>query len=282
MRFMAPRMTAAAISIAVLGAGIGACNGDQRETAGQAHPRRAQPMRSVTLAHGVTASLPAGWQLVRKPINQVIYPVQVLAAASFPVELGETRPGCRRVLEQAPPSGALIQVIEYTRRRGLERFPPRKRPFRLPKAAYAPHECAGPSYSVAFRDHRRALQAFVILDRRRVDPRVRHEAIQLLGSIRLENQPMWRQVRRQVLAGLRRDFRTAIDGPSGFVNCFLDRFGRELTRKELRQLVALRAARGEPAAARALNNLAVTSGDVCGGRRWVPELTEAAHGLAAG
>lgn len=278
---MTLRMTAAAISIAVLGMGIGACNNDEQETTGQAHSPT-QPTRSMTLPHGVTASLPAGWDLVRKPINDVIYPVQVLAAASFPVDLGETRPGCRRVLEQEPPGGVLVQVLEYTRQRGLERFPPRKRPFRLPNRAYATHECAGPSYSAVFRDHRRALQAFVILDRRRVDPRTRREAVQLLSSIRFASPHADRHLRRAVLEGVRRDFRAAIQGPSGFVNCFLERFGRQLTQEELRRLAALRALRGEPAAARALNGLAVKSGDVCGGRRWVPQLTEAAHGLGAG
>jgi hypothetical protein len=237
----------------------------------------------VALPHGVTVNVPAGWKLVRKPINQVIYPVQVLAAASFPVDVGETTPGCRRVLDQKPPGGVLIQVIEYTRQPPprLESLPPRERPFRLPRRAYATHECAGPSYNISFRDHRRALQAFVILDRHRVDPRIRREAIELLSSIRFASPPPGKHLRREVLAGLRRDFRSATEGPPGFEACFLDRFSLELTRNELRRLVGIHAAEGEPAAARALNRLGVKSGDVCGGRRWVPQLTEAAHGLAA-
>jgi hypothetical protein len=273
-------VTAAAISIVVIGMGAGGCDSNEPETTGRAHSR-ADLTPSMTLPHGVTASLPTGWHLVRKPINDVTYPVQVLAAASFPLDLGQTRPGCRRVLDQEPPGGVLVQVIEYTRQRGLWRFPPRKRPFRLPERAYATYECAGPSYSVAFRDHRRALQAFVILDRRRVDPRVRREAVQLLSSMRFARPLAERHVRRAVLTGVRRDFRGAIGVPSGFEDCFLERFGRQLTQDELQRLATLRAARGEPAAARALNGLAVNSGDVCGGRRWVPELTEAAHGLGS-
>jgi hypothetical protein len=280
MRFMTRRTTAAAISIAVAGMGIGACSGDEPETAGQT-PSRTQPMRSMTLPHGVTASLPAGWHLVRKPINNATYPVQVLAAASFPVDLGETTPGCRRVREQEPPGGVLIQVIEYTRQPGLPGFPPRKSPFRLPNRAYATYKCAGPSYNIAFRDHHRHLQAFVILDRDRVDPQIRRGAVQLLSSIRFAHPQTAMPLRRTVLAGVRRDFRAAIEGPSGFVHCFLGRFGRQLTRKELQRLIALRVARGEAAAARALNSLAVNSGDICGGRGWVPELTEAAHALGA-
>jgi hypothetical protein len=137
-------------------------------------------------------------------------------------------------------------------------------------------------YNVSFRDHGRRFQVFVMLDRERVDPRVRRQTITLLSSMRFANPHADRPVRREVMDGVRRDFQAAADDPSGFGDCFLARFGRELTREELRRLIALRAARGEPAAARALNDLGVQPGDVCGGRRWVPQLTEAASGLGAG
>jgi hypothetical protein len=280
MRSVTVSTTLTAICIAVAGTAISACTSGERETAPRARSSaRTEP--TVTLPHGVTVSVPTGWHLVRKPINNVIYPDQVLAAASFPVRVGRTTPGCRRVLEQEPPGGVLVQVIEYTRQQRLRPFPARKRPFRLPKRAYAAYECAGPSYNVVFRDHGRALQAFGILDRRLVDSRIRREAIQLLSSIRFARRTAGRHLRRAVLAGVRVDFRSAIRGPSGFEDCFLERFRRQLTRDDLQRLVALRVARGEPSAARAMNGLAVKSGDACGGRRWVPELTSAAHGLAA-
>jgi hypothetical protein len=111
----------------------------------------------------------------------------VFAAASYPVKVGNTAPGCRRVPDQSPPGGVLIQVIQYAGRPDPENFPPRERPFRLPKRTYAAYECAGPSYNIVFRDHRRGLQAFVILDRRRVDPRIRRQAIELLDSMRFDS-----------------------------------------------------------------------------------------------
>ncbi|MDX6581388.1 MAG: hypothetical protein QOI10_572 [Solirubrobacterales bacterium] len=192
MRFIARRLTLAATLMSVIGMGLGACEGDEGVGApgAQAEPA-GQRSRTVSLPRGVRADLPAGWELLRTPINGVIYPAQVFAAASYPVKAGDTTPGCRRVSDQSPPGGVLIQVIQYAGRPKPENFPPRERPFRLPKRAYAVYECAGPSYNIVFRDHRRGLQAFVILDRRRVDPRIRRQAIDLLSSLHFErhNRP---------------------------------------------------------------------------------------------
>jgi hypothetical protein len=89
------------------------------------------------------------------------------------------------------------------------------------------------------------------------------------------------RARHDVLEGARRDFDAAIQGPDGFEDCFIARFGRELTRQRLGRLIATHETRGEPAAARALNRLGAPAGDACGARRWVPQLTEAATGLRA-
>src|SRR5918996_3799254 len=89
----------------------------------------------------------------------------------------------------------------------------------------------------------------------------------------------WKRTRAMVLAGARRDFQVAVEGPRGFAGCFISRFGRRLTQDRVVELAAIHATEGEPAAARALNGLGVRGGDACGGRRWVPQLTEAAMGL---
>jgi hypothetical protein len=89
----------------------------------------------------------------------------------------------------------------------------------------------------------------------------------------------WKQTRATVIEGARRDFDSAVEGPRGFASCFISRFGRRLTQDRVAELAAIHAREGEPAAARALNGLGVPDGDACGGRRWVPQLTEAATGL---
>ena len=83
----------------------------------------------------------------------------------------------------------------------------------------------------------------------------------------------------RVLHGARHDFATAVEGPAGFTACFLLGLRRELSPDSLEHLKAVRAERGTPAAARSLNHLGAPIGDECGGRRWVPELTDAAGGL---
>src|SRR5918996_3994337 len=89
----------------------------------------------------------------------------------------------------------------------------------------------------------------------------------------------WKRTRATVIEGARRDFDRAVEGPRGFASCFISRLGRRLTRNRVAELAAVHARKGAPAAARALNRLGVGDGDVCGGRRWVPQLTEAATGL---
>jgi hypothetical protein len=89
----------------------------------------------------------------------------------------------------------------------------------------------------------------------------------------------WKLTRATVIEGARRDFDSAVEGPRGFASCFTSRFRRTLTRGRIAELAAIHAREGEPAAARALNDLGAPDGDACGGRRWVPQLTEAATGL---
>ena len=276
-----------------LGFGLGAgalliaCDAaeDEPSTAGTA-TTASLTAHPVPLPRGVSADVPAGWQLLGQPITGVTYPVQVLAAASYPVTPGKPSPGCRpgRLLDQKPPGGALLQVIEWTHGDGqpnLGDFPPRETPFALPADAYATYECAGPGYNVAFRDRRRRFQAFLMLDRERVNPRIRRQAIELLTSMRFANARADRRVRRKVVQGARRDFRVATGDPAGFAHCFLAKFAGKLDPAHLRRLIALRTVRGEASAARALNGLGVDAGDSCGGRQWVPQLLEAASGLAS-
>ena len=101
----------------------------------------------------------------------------------------------------------------------------------------------------------------------------RTESVQLRGDERTRNE---------ILEGARRDFEPAIHGPAGFEDCFIARFERKLTPQVLNMLIETHQQRGEPAAARSLNGLGAPVGDACGGRRWVPQLTEAATALKSG
>lgn len=105
-----------------------------------------------------------------------------------------------------------------------------------------------------------------------------HDNPALAGSERLG--ATWKRTRASVIEGARRDFEVAIQGPRGFASCFISRFTLSLTQERVADLAAIHAREGEPAAARALNGLGVRDGDACGGRRWVPQLTEAAAGLS--
>jgi hypothetical protein len=87
------------------------------------------------------------------------------------------------------------------------------------------------------------------------------------------------RTRGAVLSGAKRDFHYTVGVPRDFAECFTSAFGHTLTDKRLEALVAIRERRGEPAAARALNDFGAPVGDSCGGRQWVPELTTAAKGL---
>ena len=92
-------------------------------------------------------------------------------------------------------------------------------------------------------------------------------------------QPEVADVRDDVLAGARDDFRHTEGVPREFVDCFLPELRRALDPHSLEWLGAIRAEYGQPAAARALNGLAAPIGDRCGGRWQVPQLTGAAGGL---
>jgi len=179
------------LSCAALAAvGLSACGGAST-TAAPSADSAAAPTLPVRLPHGVAARLPAGWHLLRKPITNVTYPVQALAATSHPAKPGKPRGNCQPepVLGQKPPKGALVEVVEWANRSdqpGLRKFPPRPRPFRLPRHNYRGYECSGYSYNVPFRDHRRAFQVFVWLDPKRVDPEVRRQTIHLLNSLRFK------------------------------------------------------------------------------------------------
>lgn len=142
--------------------------------------------------------LPPGWHEVDRPLTGVLVPVQVFAAATFPIVLHH-RPGrCGpppAVLAEMPPGGLLLQVVEYPRRapdgRALEvpRLPRRPARFTWADATWAAYECAGPSYKFDYRQGGHALQAQVWTNRATADPALRAGALKILDHLRLRRSP---------------------------------------------------------------------------------------------
>lgn len=167
----------AAIAVLLLLGGCSQAAGDpQRERQAAGDPQRRE--------------LPPGWHEIERPITGVIYPPQVLAAATFPVTVPAHLRGCSpaRVLGQMPPGGVLLQVFEYAARDSsgnrirVPELPPRPARFHYRDADYGPFECAGHSYKFAYRQAGRALQAHVWFDRATVDAGRPAEALRILNN----------------------------------------------------------------------------------------------------
>ena len=146
------------------------------------------------LATPVTVDpMPVDWHDVDRPLTDVTYPVQVFAAATFPIVLRHPPGRCGptpRVLAAMPPGGALLQVIEYAR------FAPDGRPIRVPRlprrpahfhwsdGTWADFECAGPSFKFDYRQEGRALQAQVWFRPATVEQRLKVGALWILNRLR--------------------------------------------------------------------------------------------------
>jgi len=142
-----------------------------------------------------TAALPPGWHEVDRQLTGVLIPVQVFAAATYPIVLHH-RPGqCgppRSVLAEMPPDGALLQVVEYPPRAldgdplRVPRLPRRPAHFTWADATWARFECAGPSYKFDYRQAGHALQAQVWMHPTTVAPRLRARALEILDNLKKE------------------------------------------------------------------------------------------------
>lgn len=134
--------------------------------------------------------LPPGWRSIERPLTSVLYPEQVLAAATYPVVLRQRPRSCtpRAALRQMPADGVLVEIIKYGPRApdgnsiAVPRMPPRPRHFAYAEAARGPFECAGLSYKFEWEQDGRALQAHIWMDPATVDRRSRAQALRILDS----------------------------------------------------------------------------------------------------
>jgi hypothetical protein len=138
---------------------------------------------------GAGNNLPPGWHRIERPISSVIYPRQVFAAATYPVVFARPPRDChpRAAVNQMPPDGVLVQIIEYAaidpagQPLRAPRLPPRPRRFSYEDAVYAPFECAGRSYQFSYEQAGHALQAQIWMKLATVDRLRRAEALRLLN-----------------------------------------------------------------------------------------------------
>jgi hypothetical protein len=87
------------------------------------------------------------------------------------------------------------------------------------------------------------------------------------------------RLRGAILAGVERDFAVATNVAPGFEHCFVQVFGRDLTRQSIHQLAAVYRGEGQPATAQELNRRALPAAARCGHKYEVPKLIAASNGL---
>jgi hypothetical protein len=153
-------------------------------------PSPARP--SASEPHWTADPLPPGWHEVYRPLTDVILPVQVFAAATYPLVLHHPPGRCGpppAILAEMPPAGALLQVIEYPpwdehgRPIRVPRLPRRPHRFTWADATWAPYECAGPSYRLTYRQAGHALQAQIWMNPATAGPRARAGALRILDRL---------------------------------------------------------------------------------------------------
>jgi hypothetical protein len=180
------RSTALAVAAAVVYLGAVASLGVDRDSAAAAVDGSAPS--------AAASGLPPGWRQIKRPISGVIYPRQVLAAATYPVTFSRRPQGYLpgAALSQMPADGVLLQIIEYAptgpsgKPLRVPRLPRRPDRFSYDDATYARFECAGPSYKFDYRQAGHALQAQIWMKLNTVDPLRRAEALRILNHFQPE------------------------------------------------------------------------------------------------
>jgi hypothetical protein len=144
--------------------------------------------------HGraVSVRIPPGWHATSARLTPVTWPVQFLAAASYPLPHDDRgADGCepKAAVDRLPQDGAFIFGWEYV---GIAEgpirrsdFPPRPRAFRLVHAGR--YECLDHSYLIRFRDAGRYFQVHVLLGRH-ASTRTRAVALRVLDSLRVSRR----------------------------------------------------------------------------------------------
>jgi hypothetical protein len=138
---------------------------------------------------------PPGWHRIERPLSSIVYPRQVLSAATYPIVFAGPPRDCHpsAAVNQMPPDGVLVQIIEYAstaptgKTLRVPRLPRRPHRFSYEDAIYAPFECAGRSYQFSYEQAGHALQAQIWMKLNTVDPLRRAEALRILNHFQPES-----------------------------------------------------------------------------------------------
>jgi hypothetical protein len=123
--------------------------------------RRLHPLVLRARKRGLVFFYPALWSATRTQLDATGVPPQLVAVASYPLDLRPSKDPCpQRALAQRPADGVLVQIREETSYRIAQRFPPRPKQFQLPPLH--PVECYGPhSTTIRFRVAKRGFYALI-------------------------------------------------------------------------------------------------------------------------
>jgi hypothetical protein len=89
------------------------------------------------------------------------------------------------VLDRLPADGAVVQVAVWQ----PQRLPARPEPITLDRSTFGTYECSGRSHEINFHENGRGVHIVVWLDPGRVDPEVRHQAVELLNGLDVRGFP---------------------------------------------------------------------------------------------
>jgi hypothetical protein len=145
------------------------------------------PARRVNVPGRLSVRVPAGWNVLRGWLSDVIDPAPRLAVASFPARLSRHTCECGFPnVVNFPRGGAFVFVWEYLHpsRPGLARVPSRPARFHLAGEGKVRQTCDGPTDTFGFKDKGRVFQVEVYLGPT-VGPALRGRMAAMLNSLRV-------------------------------------------------------------------------------------------------
>jgi hypothetical protein len=179
-------MPSRVVVIALLAVAPAACGG-------HGAPARAR----VTAGHGdgISYFVPAGWHVARRRLTpHLVNPRELLTVGTGRLPAGG--PCAQNPSAALAAMGAADVLVSVQERYGrADGFPPRPRPFSLPRAtANEAQTCAGPRAPIGvrlleFRDGGRGFHVFVAVGRAAPASRVR-QALSVLDSLRVARRPL--------------------------------------------------------------------------------------------
>jgi hypothetical protein len=202
MRTRTVRASALALTgllIAACAAAIAGCGSGGRVDTGAREvsaPIYASGAGRLVPAARLTARLPAGWHVTRRPLSGLSAPREVLTLSSFPIRHPNPHTNCtpKTLIDELPSRGAAIWILQNVGRPGhpLDRkgrafFHPQPRRFSLPRRQFTGQECFGLGWPVDFRDRGQSFYANVYAHPGRLPTAVKRQTLSALDSLRVKS-----------------------------------------------------------------------------------------------